>query len=63
MIGGVIKYFRFSYDQVLWEIPYGNLAMLLATIPGFDQPDGDVKKGHEKEEHVDGFDAIQDFFK
>ena len=36
MIGGVIKYFRFSYEFVLWEISYANLSMLLATIPEYD---------------------------
>jgi hypothetical protein len=61
MIGGVIKYFRFSYDYVLWEISYQNLAMLLATIPTYEAQD--LEKGKEKVEHVSGLDALQEFFK
>lgn len=32
-IGGMIKYFRFSWNEVLWEISYRNILMLSATIP------------------------------
>jgi hypothetical protein len=35
MIGGVVKYFRFSVDYVLWEISHANLIMLMATIPRY----------------------------
>lgn len=60
MIGGVIKYFRFTYDYVLWEISYQNLAMLLATIPSYEATD--LEKGKEKVEPVDGLDALAGFF-
>ena len=36
MIGGVIKYFRFTYDYILWEISYANINMLLAAIPEYE---------------------------
>lgn len=41
MIGNVIKYFRFSFDYVLWELSYSNLNMLLATIPDHEPPKAD----------------------
>lgn len=37
----MIKYFRFSYDFVLWEISYRNLNMLLATMPVYEPGDND----------------------
>ena len=32
-IGAAIKYFRFSYHEVLWEISWVNLNMLIISIP------------------------------
>jgi hypothetical protein len=61
MIGGVIKYFRFPFDDVLWKISYQNIAMLLASIPPYDA-DEPAKK-EDKDEVVDGLDALQEFFK
>lgn len=37
MIGGIAKYFRFSFHEILWEISWANLLMLSATIPKFDE--------------------------
>jgi len=54
LIGGVIKYFRFSWHYVLWEISYTNLTMLLATIPTYDD-------GKKKEEITDLKDIFKDF--
>lgn len=54
MIGGVIKYFRFSYDIAVWEIGYVTLVMLLATIPDFD-----VEKDEKKNGKVDFGSDIQ----
>lgn len=61
MIGGVIKYFRFSYDYVLWGISYINLRMLLATIPTYESPED--KEKSEKLEEVDGISDLEQFFK
>ncbi len=54
MIGGLIKYFRFSLDTVLWDLGYANMIMLLATIPVFDPDDP------EKTEEVKQFDFGDD---
>lgn len=35
VIGGMIKYFRFSWHQIMWEISYRNIMMLSATIPSY----------------------------
>ena len=40
----MIKYFRFSYEYVLWGIVYTNLIMLMATIPTYDSDDKKVEK-------------------
>lgn len=50
----MIKYFRFSYDFVLWEIGYANLNMLMATIP-------DIGTGEEKEVEVDSTSDLKNY--
>ncbi len=55
MIGGVIKYFRMSYDTVLWEISFSNINMLLATIPSMELD--------EKTKEVDSLAELEDLFK
>lgn len=35
VIGGMIKYFRFSWNEIMWEISYRNIMMLSATIPSY----------------------------
>jgi hypothetical protein len=59
MIGGVIKYFRFSYEDVLWNMSYANVNMLLASIPsyetGIDKKDTVEKPGK--------MDELENFFK
>jgi|GEM_PF-3748917 len=57
MIGSVIKYFRFTYDYVLWDISYANLQMLLASIPEYESIE------EEKVEHVESLDGLADFLK
>lgn len=44
MIGAVIKYFRFTYDYVLWEISFANLNMLLAAIPDHEPAETEEEK-------------------
>lgn len=40
-----MKYFRMSYDDILWGIGYTNLMMLLATIPSYkSEKEKQVKK-------------------
>jgi len=53
MIGSVIKYFRFSYDYVLWEISFSNLNMLLASIP-----DNEPVEAGDKEEIAEPVDNM-----
>jgi hypothetical protein len=63
LIGGVIKYFRFTWDFVVWEISYVNLNMLLATIPVYksdkkkkEDDDNDDRPGNvEDEENLSDF--------
>lgn len=48
-----MKYFRVSYEEILWKRSWRNLVMLSATIPSY---------GDEKEEEVivqDGINAAQ----
>jgi hypothetical protein len=55
MIGSLIKYFRFSYDQVVWEVSYVNLNMLLATIPAYEAPETPEEMEKNKTEKTDSF--------
>lgn len=43
----MIKYFRFSWDYVLWGIPWVNIMMLLATIPVYESDNDDEPKKEE----------------
>lgn len=43
----MIKYFRFSWEYVLWGISFPNLNMLLATIPVYEAEEGEKKKKKE----------------
>lgn len=45
----MIKYFRFSFDYVLWGISWANLNMLLATVPKYEA----AKDEKEKVEVID----------
>jgi hypothetical protein len=56
----VVKYFRFSYDYVLWEISFTNLNMLLMTIPvyDYDLDEDDPEKPKEVESIQDLFSSI-----
>ncbi|GAA0561527.1 hypothetical protein [Chitinophaga japonensis] len=45
MIGGIVKYFRFSWNEVLWGMSWSNVLMLSATTPSFDN---DKENGKEK---------------
>ncbi len=39
MIGGLIKYFRFSWDDILWKYSWQNLQMLMLSIPKYEKKD------------------------
>ena len=53
-----MKYFRMSYEDVLWKISFSNVNMLLATIPGLDDgPDPEEPK------HVDSLADLEKYFK
>src|SRR5690606_5980700 len=45
-IGGAIKYWRFSWDYVVWGISFQNLMMLNETVPVYDSKSG--KGGRDK---------------
>lgn len=56
-VGSLIKYFRFTRDQVLWEISWANLMLYSATIPTYETDkkgdDGPVQQIDE--EDIAGF--------
>ncbi|MEO6610748.1 MAG: hypothetical protein ABIT05_01405 [Chitinophagaceae bacterium] len=52
-----MKYFRMSYEYVLWGISFANVNMLLATIPGLE-----TDQGEEKTETVESLSDLQKFF-
>jgi hypothetical protein len=41
LIGSVVKYFRFSWHEIMFEISYSNLMMMLASIPNYSKKDED----------------------
>lgn len=45
-----MKYFRFSWDFVLWGISYVNLIMLQMTIPTYEEKRKDDKKEKENDQ-------------
>jgi hypothetical protein len=52
----VVKYFRFTYEYILWEISFANLNMLLATIPSY-------KFGkNEKKDEVEGLSSLDELW-
>lgn len=51
----MIKYFRFSWEFILWGISWKNLLMLLNTIPVYDAEKPEIVK------EVEGFDDLADF--
>lgn len=53
----MIKYFRFSWDYVLWGISWPNLIMLLNTIPVYTTDADD----NEESKEVGGIDDIEDY--
>jgi len=54
-IGIIIKYFRFTYDYILWGISWTNVTMLLRTIP----TDDDEPK--EEEKTINSIDELMPF--
>lgn len=53
-----------SYDEVLWEMSYANVNMLLATIPKYEKPKTDDEKGSgEKVQYFDSLDSLKDIIK
>lgn len=59
MIGGVIKYFRFDYEFVLWGISWANLIMMLATIPTYKDTETKEDKEVDIEQPADLLDFIK----
>lgn len=57
-----MKYFRLSYDAILWEISYTNYVMLQATIPVFesDEEDNDKKVSKAGSSH-EGIDSLANY--
>ena len=41
LVGGVVKYFRFSIHEILWEISFANVMLYSASIPKFNREGGD----------------------
>jgi hypothetical protein len=64
-VGGVIKYFRFSYDEVLWTVSYVNINMFLATIPTYEKEDNAQEKAviDQLANAAPGKKEVNDFFK
>lgn len=60
-IGGLIKYFRFSWEEVMWELSWTNINMLMATIPQYKpapkqkEPDDDDEIEAEMAEDLKNF--------
>jgi len=48
LIQGLIKYFRFSREEIFWEYSWANLVMLMSSIPKFGEEED------EKEEKLPG---------
>ncbi|MDR2834584.1 MAG: hypothetical protein LBV69_00065 [Bacteroidales bacterium] len=44
MIGGLVKYFRFPIDYILYDLSYENMLMLNLSIPSYDNDDKDKDK-------------------
>ena len=41
VIGGLIKYFRLSWDEILWERSWANITMLMLSIPKHEDKHND----------------------
>lgn len=54
-----MKYFRLSWEEILWEVSYQNLLMLSATIPVYKSAKGNGKKKDELDPSVN-IDSGQD---
>lgn len=55
-MGGIIKYYRMSYDEILHKRSYKNLILLNASIPSFkgvDEGKGKRKMIHHANELFD----------
>jgi hypothetical protein len=46
-LGGIIKYFRFGWDELLWEISFANLIMLVSSVPSTKDKTDEEEKGEE----------------
>lgn len=56
-----MKYFRMSYDAILWEISWANLNMLLATIPTYDTDKEDKEDKDEPVQQVQDIAELSTF--
>jgi hypothetical protein len=52
-----MKYFRLSWEDILWNVSYVNLNMLIMTIPKYEGI-----KDKEETQVVDGIDELKMIF-
>lgn len=56
-----MKYFRLTWDQILWEMSYQNLLMLSGTIPVYKSRDGKKKEEQGPERNIDSGQELANF--
>ncbi|MHA4844414.1 hypothetical protein ACX0G7_09630 [Flavitalea antarctica] len=58
-IGGLMKYFRCTWDQIMWQMSYANILLLSATVPKYESS---KKNGREEDgTEVEGVQDLADF--
>lgn len=55
----MIKYFRFSWHEVVWEVSWVNLNLLIATIPSSKKKDKNESDEDEEVEDFSGFAGLE----
>lgn len=58
LVGGIMKYYRMSYDEIMYERSYLNLVLLNASI----ETDGDEIRGKAEGVATAGGVSADDFF-
>lgn len=48
-----MKYYRMSWDEIMWQRSFSNLQMLMATIPRYDPDEETDEEGKPKDEKVE----------
>ena len=51
VIGAIVKYFRFSVDDILWKHSFANLVMLMSSIPKLGK-DKDKKENQQDDKRL-----------